>query len=138
VEILRFYIDFVKYCIDLKEANLNCELCFENKSKYYFWKSENNIKYGYYICKFCLKAKVIELFNNLTKGYFNSIKLLTNRHYITVKRIKYNSYCNSCKEKIEFEISKYKLKNYYLCTDCLKKELIEIKDYIMVLISVKK
>jgi protein-arginine kinase activator protein McsA len=138
MEIGRFYIDFNKYAIMLYNGNLNCDLCLENKASFYFWKIQDNILFHYYLCRFCLKAKIIELFNNLIKGYFNSIRLITNRHYLIIKRIRHNSHCDFCKNNIEFELSRYKMKYYYICSECLKEELIKVKDYLMVIISVKK
>jgi len=133
VEIARFYVDFNKYSFSILKTNFKCNLCLENKAHVIF-KKNNNV---YYICKICSKEKIITLFHTLTIGKFNSERLLTNRHYLIVKRIKYDGLCK-CKNKVEFEISKYKINHSLICQNCLKEELIPIKNYLLTLISVKE
>jgi len=133
MEIARFYVDFNKYTFSIYPAKFKCDLCLENKANLIF-KKDNNM---YYICKTCSKAKIIAIFHYLTNGKFSSIRVLTNRHYIIVKRIKNNGFCN-CKNNVEFEFNKYKVNSNYICQDCLKEKLIEIKNYLLTVISVKK
>ena len=133
MEIARIYLDYSKYSFSIYNTNNLCDLCLENKANILF-KKNNNV---YYICKTCSKAKVIEIFFKLISGKFNSTRLSTNRHYYIIKRIKYDGLCN-CKNKVEYEISKYKINHSYVCGNCLKEELIKLKNYLLMIITVKE
>jgi hypothetical protein len=133
VEIARIYLDYNKYSFTIKKTNEICELCLENKANVLFNKN-NNV---YYICKSCSKAKIITLFYTLINGKFTSVRISTNKHYYIIKRIKHNSFCN-CQNQVEFEICKYKINHNYICGNCLKQELIKIKNYLLIIITVKE
>jgi hypothetical protein len=133
VEIARFYIDYNKYSFSIYTCDFKCELCLKNKASV-IYKKNNNV---YYICKTCSKTKIIEIFYLLISGKFTSGRISTNRYYYIIKRIKYNALCK-CNNKVEFEISKYKINHSYVCENCLRQELIVVKNYLLTIISVKE